>query len=253
MKRYRGPIILGVIGIVLAAIGGGLLVSQVVSLANTASLTEFSTPGQETINLDPAEYAVYERVSTTSGGSSFDSGTSSLATVTTDQISVTGPNGAVPVRCANCSGGYEELTLGGATYTAVAHFDVTDAGNYTVSVNGDGARVAVALSVSGVTGNVLGSLVPFAIGGFLMFVAIIWAIILAVTGGRKEPVTAAGAGAAGYPGEAQPVAAEAAAQQATAVPPTAPPPAGWYPNPDNPAEQRWWTGTGWSDIVEKGP
>ena len=120
-------------------------------------------------------------------------------------------------------------------------------------MNGDGARVAVALSVSGVTGNVLGSLVPFAIGGFLMFVAIIWAIILAVTGGRKEPVTAAGVGAAGYPGEAQPVAAEAAAQQATAVPPTAPPPAGWYPNPDNPAEQRWWTGTGWSDIVEKGP
>jgi Protein of unknown function (DUF2510). len=28
---------------------------------------------------------------------------------------------------------------------------------------------------------------------------------------------------------------------------TAPPPAGWYADPENPAGERWWNGSGWSD------
>nr|MCH9816016.1 DUF2510 domain-containing protein [Actinomycetes bacterium] len=209
---------------------------------------------------------VYQRVGAASGSSSFDDGSSIPATISHTQVTVTGPNGAVPVRCANCSGGYEELTLGGSVYTAIAHFDATDAGNYTVSVNGDGSRVAVALSVSGVAGDVLGSLVPLVIGGFLVFAAIIWAIILAVTGSRKKPLAAGTPGPTGYPvgypATVDPAAQPGLADQPAQTPPVEPavevpsavnPPAGWYPNPDNPAEKRWWTGSGWSDIVEKGP
>jgi hypothetical protein len=251
MKRFRGPIILALIGVVLAAIGGGMLVNQVVSLANNASLTQFTTPGDKTIALEPAEYAVYERVgAASSSSSSFESSTGSPpTTISSDQVLVTGPSGAVPVRCANCAGGQEELTLGSSVYSAISHFDVTKAGNYTVSVTGDGSRVAVAYSVTGVAGGVFGSLVPFALGGFLVFVAAIWTIILVVTGSRKE-IDAAAAHSV-TPTTTYPASTPGAVYSAAPAATADQPPAGWYPNPDDPTQRRWWTGSSWSDIIEK--
>ncbi|MDQ1575803.1 MAG: hypothetical protein QOH55_953 [Microbacteriaceae bacterium] len=38
--------------------------------------------------------------------------------------------------------------------------------------------------------------------------------------------------------------------ETTAVPPAAAPTAGWYPDPQNSAQQRWWTGQGWSEHVQ---
>jgi hypothetical protein len=261
MKRYLGPILLGIAAILLIIIGAVWLVTQIASVANATPAASWQTPGEQTMTLEPGEYAVSEAVgySTFSGGGS-GSGSGSDASrptsVANSDVTVAGPMGPVLTRCANCGFGYEELTLGNEVYSAITHFDVRTTGSYTVKVTTDGADVVVNRSVSSLLSGVLPAMTPLGLGGILAIAAIIWLIILLFTK-KSKPRTAGAASsyrnAGSYPNAgSQPITGPVAAAGAAAYSPQQPavaatPDPGWYPDPNDSQAQRWWNGSDWTD------
>lgn len=268
MKRYLGPILLGIAAIVLIVVGVVWLVSQIAAAAGATSAASWHTPGEQTMTLEPGEYAVSEAVgfATSSNGGASGSGSGSQAarpsTVSNSDVTVTGPQGPVLTRCANCGLGYEELTMNGQVYSAITHFDVRSTGSYTVKVTTDGADVVVNQSVSSMLSGVLPALTPIGIGGLLAFVAMIWLVVLLFTKkGSKRSVQPASsypvAGVESVPGNpgiqpvpgpvsgSVPVAGQSISDAYQPGAPAGPQP-GWYLDPNDAQLQRWWSGTAWT-------
>lgn len=252
MRRFAWPIILAVVGIVLIVAGGAWFITRIAGLADQLPVASWQTPGEESMTLAPGEYAVSELVGYSLGSGNSPSGLG--FTLDSEDVTVTGPQGPVAVRCANCGFTSEEVSVGNDVFQAVAHFDVRAEGTYTVSVAGDGANVAVTPSVAQIFGSMAPTFIPMGIGGLLVLVAIVWAIIAAFV--KKKPAavgpTYPGGAGTGYPTADQQVGYPSAAT--LAPPPTAPlgQPPGWYADPADPSQKRWWDGQSWSDQTYRG-
>lgn len=208
------PLLLLIVGLALFVFGivrgvGGFVTSL-------SSIGEpWRAPGSVEQTLEPGTYSLYERVDTPVGQQI-------LVTLDPDQVTVTGPQGSVPVTCVSCGASVTTVNAGQQSYQAVVSFRVADPGTYRIRVVGQGQEIVVGPSVTQTLGSSATAFGLSAIGGLLALAGAIWLIVELVTGGRrKAPIPTVGA-----------------------APETA---GGWYPDPDDPDQLRWWDGTQWTE------
>ncbi len=215
--RKPGPPL--VVGLVVLAIGALVAVpSLVVIVSRTVrvlSAAAVSTPGTTQRHLTPGTWLVFQRTGTKTGVGGLSITRLDRPGLQPVDVTVTGPEGPVPVQYARVS---ERLTEGTRVYTSQLEFDVATAGTYTVRVVTAGpSEIVVTRSLSdtyqGAAAYLLGSL----FGGLLVVLGVVLVIVGSV---RRNRVGLTPAGWA---------------------------PMGWYPDPYQPGRMRWWDGGRWTE------
>ncbi len=117
---------------------GGYLAFQ--SAFELLSIDSFETPGEQTRTLDPGEYEIYLRsgsVSILDFDMQFDDFSGDVGQITVTDVETGEPVAIEPFRTS------EPLGRSSNVYEAVAAFEITSKGRFTVSVNPDGPSRAV--------------------------------------------------------------------------------------------------------------
>ena len=207
------PILLLIAGIVVFGIGVASAIGNVTSSLSAVGQS-WEVPGQASQQLEPGNYVLYERVA---------SGTADNAEPTIDArlVKVIGPDGPVPVACVSCDGTSMSVSLNSDSYVGVAGFDATQPGRYTVIAGGDGQEVVVGPSVLSTAGSAAKGIGVAMAGGLLALIGLIWLVVALVTGKKSDD--------------------KPAPASATATP------AGWYPDPDDASQLRYWDGNAWTE------
>lgn len=162
------PAILVVVGLVVAGVSGVNGVRTL--LSGLQPVAQWSSPGTESMTLPEGDWVVFEE-----GPRSVRS----EPTVGWRQLTVVGPQGAVPVRCAYCSGS-ETLTVGGTTYRGLVRFTATVPGEYSVTTEARGANLAVSQSVMRTVGTTFATMAWVALGLLLFLAGAIWLLVLLI-------------------------------------------------------------------------
>jgi len=214
-----------IVGVLIMLASGTLVLVSALQIAGgvvrALTVPTFGVPGTVTQTLEAGSKSVYAQV-TKAQTPPFDS----------SLVSVVGPQGKVTVlRVATP----ESVTVNGDTYRAVASFDAPVGGEYTVVV-GEGSepgRAAVSVSLLSTMGAAAGWIAAIALAGLMGLVGLALLIMGLVrrSGGPTRAVGATGAPmvAVGWVGAPGAVAA------------------GWYPDPELPGGQRYWSGSAWTD------
>lgn len=200
------PVLLLVIGLVTVGVavaqGVGGFVGSLQSIGQP-----WVAPGASTQDLTAGSYVVYEQ--------------STSQTLDAQDVTVTGPAGAVPVNSTISS----TLTLGDVTYVGIAGFAAPQDGSYTIEVAGDGQTLVLGPALGKTIGNAFLWVGVASLGGILALAGAVWFVVALVVGARQP---AAGPGVV-------PMSAPVAA------------PGSWYPDPEDPSQWRWWDGRQWTD------
>ena len=135
--------------------GAALLVGGLVALVpgffDAIDGPRFAIPGEQTLELGTGSWVLYQRTdrasatNPTGGPLSFELGDG--VTLRPAQVSITGPG---PVGVGGRSATTETITRGDADFTDAVHFEIEQAGTYTISVRGEpasGGEVLVARPV----------------------------------------------------------------------------------------------------------
>lgn len=223
-QRRPGPSL----AISLVTIGVGVAVG-VVGLVETLTpfvrtltrSTSYSTPATIHAHLSHGTYEIYQLTSVRS--SSFSPIRPGTVDIQPDDVTVRSTSGhsltVTPERAD------ETLTRNRDVYTGAVQFAVPAAGDYVVTVrSGSPTQVILARSLGGILRSVIGWLITGAVGGFIVLVGLVL-LIVGLVRRRQRPVAYTGGGPL--------------------------PPAGWYPDPADPTQQRYWDSHQWTDQTHR--
>ena len=165
--KRRAWIWLTSVAALLALIGA---VFGVFTVANSAiPNTQWTAPGTAAVSLEPGTYMVWQKTGSTVSAGPLSVTQNEKRSVKAEDVSVIGSAGPVSTERAYGSNSSESASWGGTNYTGVARFDVTNPGDYAITVAGsDADQVAVSAS----TLEVMKRLIPTAL---LMLVALLLA------------------------------------------------------------------------------
>ena len=171
-----------------------------------------STPLARFEHFDRGTYAVYELSGSETTGPGYSFSTNNAPTLQPSDVTVTSESGnlvTVTPMPANVS---ETLNRNGAIFTAAVRFTTPSGGQYSVVINAPpGTRVVISRDL----GSLIGAALPGIALGVAGFIAmLVGAITLGTQASRRRRL-----------------------QYATL------PPAGYYPDPYQPGQMRWWTGS----------
>jgi Protein of unknown function (DUF2510) len=210
--RKLWPVLLTVVGVVIFALGVGMVIGGVTSTINSIG-TPWVAGSASTQTLSQGSYVVYER--------------SAVSTIGPSDISIRGPEGSVPVGRTTSS----NVTIGDVEYVGVAQFSAPAAGDYTITVENSDAELVLGPSIAQTLGSAMGWTGAAVLGGTLAVAGVVWLVLALILGGRK-PATAVPAGPAWNSGPPM----QSASSQGS-----------WYPDPEDPSQWRWWDGREWTD------
>lgn len=207
-----------VLGLVLGC------VSFAVALLALQSNVTLASPGKVSVNLEPGRWAIFERAPESSLGGT--------PTIKPEQLLVTGPDGTrLELHCLSCSGPTMGTPLDLEVFDAIADFEATTKGSYSIESTAPSGLLAVANPEKAFTQVFPWMSLLAMIGGGLVLVG----IVLLIVGPPGTPGTTGGSPSAGIPQQRFPVTANSL------------PPPGWYPNPYlSDDSQMWWNGSEWT-------
>jgi hypothetical protein len=129
-----------------------------------------------------------------------------------EDITVTGPAGPVAVAGTMSS----TLTLGNTTYVGIGSFTADRDGTYDIEVIGDGQTVVLGPSLGRTLGGAFAWIAAGIVGVVIAIAGAVWLVVSLVVGRRKP--------------ESNPTVQGS-----------------WYPDPEDPAQYRWWDGRQWTE------
>jgi hypothetical protein len=221
-QRRPGPSL----ALSLVTIGIGVAVG-VVGLVETVTpffrtlirSTSYPTPATIHAHLSHGTYEIYQL--TTVRTSTFSPIRPGTVDIQPDDVTVRSTSGAsltvTPERAD------ETISRNRDVYTGAVQFAVPAAGDYVVTVrtdNGPATRVILARSLGSILRSVVAWVVTGAVGGVIFLIGLVL-LIVGLVRRRQRPVQYAGGGPL--------------------------PPAGWYPDPSDPSQQRYWDSHQWTD------
>ncbi len=213
------------VSIVLIVAGAALLIPTLIAgivpiVHAVASPLRFDAPGRAQVHLGKGTYLVYEDTGATSFGSAFSN--NDHVTITTSDVTVTGPDGGSVVVFERGST-IESLTTGGDRFVGAVRFRTPGAGKYTVAVsNVANESVLVARPLTDTIRSVAVWFLLAGSGGIIVVAGIVLLIVGSVRRGRARRTFAS----------------------------VAPVPPGWHPDPSGARQWRWWDGYRWTDHVQ---
>lgn len=210
--RKVPPIVLIVLGLVLFGFGVARSIGELSSSLSTIG-SPWTTPGVASQQLQPGTYMLYENRGTLLSQAADP-------TVRAEDVQVTGESGPVPTSCAYCTS-RTTVTLGDTTYSGVVSFTISRAGQYEIDVAGDGQEVVVGPALGATVGKAFFGFGLAGFGALFALAGVVWLVVSLVVGRHPQD------------GQSAAVAAGAAG--------------GWYPDPQDPAQWRWWDGRQWTD------
>jgi len=217
--------------ILVALITG--VAAGVVAMGAFSSSGSLVSPGQLSTALQSGKWTIYQPVP--EGTTSTD--IAGLRTVSTEQLTVSGPDGAaVSLSCEYCAGEAQAAPIDLTLNNAIASFTVNFAGNYEIKSTGPaGAKIVMASPEAQ-----LADAMPTLFGlGLIASTLVGLGLYLVVSGGARVPTVGVPVG---------PVEPALELPAATSAVVGAGSPAGWYPNPYRPDtdSQMWWDGKQWT-------
>jgi hypothetical protein len=218
------------LGLALGALSAVFVVKDLVGpLADSATNPTYSVPGTDSIQLDKGKYLIYAR----------------LESIAPGEVEVKAPDGHE--LATTTSGTTETLTRDGDAYTGVVAFEVPAKGIYEITIDSTPNEVFVGRDLVDV---LLDSLVWIITGGLavLMVLAAVVLLIVGFTRKPKQPMAVVGAyGAPAYGAPAY--GAPAYGAPAYGAPAQVAP--GWYLDPYDQSQSRWWDGNSWADATHR--
>lgn len=218
-------VIITLIGATLATFGGWQSFQQTFELLTVDS---FAVPGSDIRELDVGEYEVYGIVAEVSLFNLDESTFLEDPTFFVDDITVTnlGTDETVPLVIENST---VTLSRSANVYAPVASFDITQAGDYEISIDAsESSRSVVGRTIQSAPDRVIPWVIMLIAGSILTLVGLAMLITGIVRRGRvkKQPGYTGGSAPAGY---AAPQSGAAPSQNMATPPPV--PPAGSPPPP----------------------